>query len=67
MPLINIKLVEGPISAAQKAELISGATELVARVLDKKPSSTWVIIEEVSPDNWGVGGEALARHSRPAS
>jgi 4-oxalocrotonate tautomerase len=67
MPLINIKLVEGPISAEQKAELISGATELVGRVLDKKPSSTWVIIEEVSPDNWGVGGESLARHTRPAN
>jgi 4-oxalocrotonate tautomerase len=60
MPLVNIKLVEGPISTEQKTRLISEVTEVVARVLDKNPASTWVMIEEIKPENWGVGGAALA-------
>lgn len=63
MPLVNIKLVEGPISAAQKAELISGVTRLMAEVLDKNPASTWVLIDEIRGENWGVGGQPLAQRA----
>ena len=61
MPFVNIKVTggaEAP-SAEQKAELIAGATELLARVLGKNPATTFVIIEEVNMDNWGVGGESI--------
>lgn len=36
--------------------LIMGATDLLARVLGKNPATTSVIIEEVPPENWGIGG-----------
>jgi 4-oxalocrotonate tautomerase len=60
MPLVNIKLVEGPISTEQKSRLISEVTEVVARVLDKNPASTWVMIDEIKGENWGVGGAPLS-------
>jgi 4-oxalocrotonate tautomerase len=64
MPLVNIKITPGA-TAEQKAELIKGATRLMVDVLDKNPATTMVIIEEVSPDNWGVGGETVtARRDR---
>ena len=39
----------------QKKELIRGATDLLVRVLGKNPATT-VIIDEVPPENWGIGG-----------
>ena len=36
MPYINIKITREGATAEQKAELIKGATELLARVLNKK-------------------------------
>ena len=35
MPYINIKITREGVTAEQKAELIKGATELLARVLKK--------------------------------
>lgn len=62
MPFVNIKVTGGAEAptAAQKAELISGVTELLQRVLNKNPATTVVIIEEISSDNWGIGGESVS-------
>lgn len=61
MPFVNIKVTGGAEAptAEQKAELISGVTELLQRVLHKNPATTVVIIEEVAMDNWGIGGESI--------
>lgn len=69
MPYVNIKIARGnpPATAAQKAELIKGATELLERVLNKKPASTYVVIEEINTDDWGVGGESLTARNAKAS
>lgn len=65
MPYVNIKITKTDVTAEQKAELIKGATELLQRVLRKNPATTFVIIEEVDTDNWGVGGESVtARNAR---
>jgi 4-oxalocrotonate tautomerase len=29
-------------------------------VLDKNPETTFVLIDELSEDNWGIGGETVA-------
>lgn len=62
MPYVNIKVTreggpegKGP-SAEQKAELIAGVTDLLVRVLDKNPSATMVVINEVALEDWGIGG-----------
>ena len=56
MPYVNIKITREGASATQKAELISGVTELLSRVLGKNPKTTVVVIDEVDLDNWGIGG-----------
>lgn len=60
MPFVNIKIADDPITKEQKAELIAGVTELLQRVLDKNPANTFVIIDQVNTDNWGVGGEQVS-------
>lgn len=62
MPYVNIKITKeggpdgtGP-TAEQKAELIRSTTDLLARVLNKAPATTFVVIDEVALQDWGIGG-----------
>lgn len=56
MPYINIKITREGATAEQKAELIGGVTDLMVRVLDKSPATTFVVIDEVEMEDWGIGG-----------
>jgi 4-oxalocrotonate tautomerase len=56
MPFVTVQITREGATRAQKAELISGITGLLKRVLDKDPATTMVVIEEVELDNWGVMG-----------
>ena len=59
MPYVNIRVTNEGVTAQQKAELISGVTELLQKVLHKNPATTVVVIDEIETDNWGIGGEQL--------
>ena len=59
MPYVNIKITKEGVSPEQKAELISGVTNLLQRVLNKNPATTVVVIDEVETDNWGIAGEQV--------
>ncbi len=59
MPYVNIKVTKEGVSAQQKEKLIQGVTQLLFDVLGKKPRTTYVVIDEVETDNWGVGGETI--------
>ena len=55
MPFVNIKVTQGGVTADQKQELIKGVTQLLVDVLGKDPRTTFVVIDEVDTDNWGIG------------
>jgi 4-oxalocrotonate tautomerase len=59
MPYVNIKVTKEGVTAEQKEKLIQGATQLLFDVLGKKPQTTYVVIDEIDTDNWGVGGETI--------
>ncbi|MFZ4834918.1 tautomerase family protein [Rouxiella sp. Mn2063] len=59
MPYVNIRVTREGVSAEQKRLLIEGTTDLLWQVLGKSPDRTFVVIDEVDTDNWGVGGEVL--------
>jgi 4-oxalocrotonate tautomerase len=59
MPYVNIRVTREGVSSEQKARLIKGATDLLREVLGKDPKTTFVVIDEVDTDNWGVGGEQV--------
>ena len=67
MPYVNIKITNEGATEEQKAELIQGATELLVRVLGKNPKTTFVIIEEVETENWGIGGVAVKELRKQSS
>lgn len=59
MPYVNIKITKDGVTPEKKAQLIKETTDMLARVLDKNPATTFVLIEEVDTDNWGIGGETV--------
>lgn len=69
MPYVNIQITREGASTEQKAELIRGVTDLLVRVLNKNPATTFVVIDEVETDNWGVAGQSvtLLRQQEAAS
>jgi 4-oxalocrotonate tautomerase len=59
MPYVNIKVTDDGVTSEQKAELIKGVTELLQKILNKNPETTVIVIDEVSTDNWGIGGQPV--------
>ena len=65
MPYVNIKVTQegGPDGTGptpdQKAQLIEGVTDLLQNVINKSPATTFVVIDEVSLDNWGIAGTSV--------
>lgn len=64
MPYVKIEITREGATAKQKAELIAGVTELLQRVLNKDPRTSFVVIEEVPLENWGIGGLPVADYRR---
>jgi len=59
MPYVNVKITEDGATPSQKAELIGDITESLVRVLGKDPATTFVVIDEVAREDWGIGGLPL--------
>jgi 4-oxalocrotonate tautomerase len=62
MPFINIKMTheDGGATKEQKEKLVKGITELFAETFDGRGAkSAVVVIEEVSTDNYAIGGETI--------
>ena len=64
MPYVNIKITREGVTPAQKSALIKGVTDLLVRVLDKNPATTFVVIDEVAMEDWGVGGLPVEEYRR---
>lgn len=71
MPYVNIKVTrEGTApgqqrtTPAQKAALIKGVSELLLEVLNKPLNATFVVIDEVEMEDWGVGGLPVEDYRR---
>ncbi|MDI2125734.1 tautomerase family protein [Yinghuangia seranimata] len=64
MPYVNVKITREGATPAQKAEIIAGVTDLLVKVLDKNPATTFVVIDEVDMEDWGVGGLPVEEYRR---
>ena len=60
MPLVQVKMIEGVFSDAQKQEMIRKLTDVMVSLEGEKMREvTSVILEEVKSGSWGIGGKAL--------
>lgn len=74
MPIVTIQVTRqgsaagrDAVTAEEKAALIAGASQLLLEVLNKPLDSTFVVIEEVALENWGVGGVPVTEYRRRLS
>ena len=64
MPYVNIKITKEGATPAQKAEVIAGVTDVLVRVLGKDPAATFIVIDEVELEDWGVGGLSVEAYRK---
>lgn len=55
MPYVNIRVTPA-ISKEQSRQIIEEVTDTLARVLDKNPEHTHIVIDEIDPNRWGFSG-----------
>jgi 4-oxalocrotonate tautomerase len=60
MPYVKIEVTREGVTREQKQQLIAGITNLITDVLDKDPSLTHVVIQEIELDDWGFAGEQVS-------
>ena len=60
MPLIQVKLIEGVFSDAQKGDIVRRLTDAMVSIQGENLRPvTWVVVEEVKSGHWGIGGVGL--------
>jgi 4-oxalocrotonate tautomerase len=59
MPYVRIEITDGA-TTEQKLQIYKETTEMLQRILNKKPEYTFVVIEEVASENWGHKGTSVA-------
>ena len=59
MPFVNVKLVDGVFDEAQKHAMAADITNVMVKHEGSEAfrDVVWVLIEEIHPDGWHIGGE----------
>lgn len=61
MPLIQVHLIEGVFSEAEKQEVITRLTDAMVSIRGENMRPvTWVVLEEVKSGDWGIGGKPMS-------
>ncbi len=58
MPFVNIRILEGH-PQARKEEISRRVTAAISEVAELPKEAIWVVFEDVSADDWFVGGRSV--------
>ncbi len=64
MPFVNVKLVKDQVRNDKKQQIIEGLTDLIVSVMNRERDLTVIVIDEISPDCWALGGNAVKARDR---
>ena len=60
MPFIQVKLIEGVFDEAQKRAIVERLTDTMVEIEGENMRPvTWVVVEEVTSGQWGIGGQPM--------
>jgi 4-oxalocrotonate tautomerase len=60
MPLIQVKLIEETFTPTEKKEIATKLTDAMVSIEEENmPPASWVDIEDLSGDEWEIGGLAM--------
>ena len=57
MPLVEVKLYDARVTEESVPRIIEAMTDALAESSGASREHIWVIVEGVSPKNWGIAGE----------
>jgi 4-oxalocrotonate tautomerase len=60
MPYVNIRIA-GELSYDQKKKIAAEITDTLERIALKPKSYTYIAFDELSHENWAIGGELLGK------
>lgn len=66
MPIIQVTMLEGR-SPDQKRDFMARLTSAAVEALGSDPQSVRIVLNEVSPDHFGVAGESMTERQARAS
>ncbi len=64
MPFVSIRIA-GSASREQKAGIVADVTRSLVERLGKNPAAVQIVIEEVSTENYGAGGQLIVDRDAP--
>ncbi|HXH14527.1 MAG TPA: 4-oxalocrotonate tautomerase family protein [Sphingomonas sp.] len=64
MPFVSIR-ISGSATKDQKAGIVADVTQSLVQRLGKNPAAVQIVIEEVSTENYGAGGQLLVDRDAP--
>ncbi|KQU61685.1 isomerase [Sphingomonas sp. Leaf339] len=64
MPFVSIR-ISGSATKDQKSAIVADVTESLVRRLGKNPAAVQIVIQEVSLENYGAGGQLIADRDAP--
>ena len=61
MPFVNVKLVEGVFTEEEKHQMAAALTDVMVKFEGSEAfrEVVWVLIEELHPDGWHIGGRSF--------
>ncbi|HEY2937901.1 MAG TPA: tautomerase family protein [Gaiellaceae bacterium] len=57
MPLVEVKLYDARVTEESVPKIIEAMTDALAESSGAAREHIWVIVEGVSPKNWGIAGK----------
>ncbi len=61
MPLVDIHVIEGVFTKAEKQNMIKKVTDTMVEIEGEALRGvTWVRVKEIASGEWGIGGETLS-------
>ena len=64
MPFVSIR-ISGSATKDQKVGIVADVTQSLVERLGKNPAAVQIVIEEVSTENYGAGGQLLVDRDAP--
>ncbi len=65
MPFVSIR-ISGSATKDQKSAIVADVTKSLVERLGKSPAAVQIVIEEVSMENYGAGGQLIVDRDAPA-
>ena len=66
MPFVSIR-ISGTATKDQKSGIVADVTRSLVERLAKNPAAVQIVIEEVSTENYGAGGQLIVDRDAPPS